>query len=87
MCMSYLVIKGNNIALPGQPIGLGLCPKAASELGLCVGTAVGASLIDAYAGCLGTIGVDLTKTQVKNEDITSRLSLICGTSTCHMAVC
>ena len=84
--MTYLFVKGNNIALPGQPIGQGLCPKAASDLGLRVGTAVGASLIDAYAGCLGTIGINLSKIHINNEDITSRLSLICGTSTCHMAV-
>ncbi|EDV24115.1 uncharacterized protein TRIADDRAFT_26735 [Trichoplax adhaerens] len=83
---SYERIGGKNIAFPGQPIGKGLTVKAASELGLAVGTAVGASLVDAYAGCLGIAGIDLTRMQCKNKDLTSRLSLICGTSTCHMAI-
>src|SRR5215475_15778367 len=47
---------GKAIAEPGTAIGKGLTPTAATELGLRPGTAVGASLIDAHAGGLATIG-------------------------------
>lgn len=40
---------------PGSPLGDGLTPEAAADLGLDPGTAVGASLIDAHAGGLGTV--------------------------------
>ncbi|XP_043498737.1 FGGY carbohydrate kinase domain-containing protein isoform X1 [Polistes fuscatus] len=74
---------GNVIKAPGEPVGKGLSAKAALELGLLEGTAVGTSLIDAHAGGLGMIGCSAPG--ISNE-LTSRLALICGTSTCHMAV-
>ena len=66
---------GTEIAAPGTRLG-GLTARAAAELGLPEGIAVGASLIDAYAGALGTLGAG---------DETS-LAMIAGTSTCHIAV-
>uniref|UniRef100_A0A3Q3F6T6 FGGY carbohydrate kinase domain-containing protein n=1 Tax=Labrus bergylta TaxID=56723 RepID=A0A3Q3F6T6_9LABR len=73
---------------PGSPLGHGLTQEAAADLGLEQGTAVGASLIDAHAGGLGVIGADVTGFQLPCEDqpISSRMAMICGTSTCHMAI-
>lgn len=71
---------GNRLAAPGEKVGL-LCDAAATELGLLPGTAVAASLIDAYSGALGTLGVELG-----NGALDARLALIAGTSSCHIAV-
>ncbi|XP_044076828.1 FGGY carbohydrate kinase domain-containing protein isoform X1 [Siniperca chuatsi] len=73
---------------PGSPLGDGLTQDAAADLGLDPGTAVGASLIDAHAGGLGVIGADVKGFHLPCEDrpITSRMAMICGTSTCHMAI-
>ncbi|XP_040264004.1 FGGY carbohydrate kinase domain-containing protein isoform X2 [Bufo bufo] len=62
--------------------------QAARDLGLPEGVAVAASLIDAHAGGLGVIGADVTGYNLPREaqPITSRLALICGTSSCHMAI-
>src|SRR5258707_1706388 len=48
--------NGNEIVAPGTPLGAGLNNSAAHDLGLREGTPVGASLIDAHAGGVGTIG-------------------------------
>ncbi|XP_074506663.1 FGGY carbohydrate kinase domain-containing protein [Sebastes fasciatus] len=79
---------GSVTCSPGSPLGDGLTHKAAADLGLEPGTAVGASLIDAHAGGLGVIGADVKGFHLPCEDqpITSRMALICGTSTCHMAI-
>uniref|UniRef100_A0A665V429 FGGY carbohydrate kinase domain containing n=1 Tax=Echeneis naucrates TaxID=173247 RepID=A0A665V429_ECHNA len=79
---------GSVTCSPGSPLGDGLTQQAAEELGLDPGTAVGASLIDAHAGGLGVIGADVRGFNLPCEDqpITSRMAMICGTSTCHMAI-
>lgn len=74
---------GNDVRAPGDPVNQGLSTKAASELGLLKGTAVGTSLIDAHAGGLGMIGCSVP---AMSYNLQSRLALICGTSTCHMIV-
>ncbi|XP_066587355.1 FGGY carbohydrate kinase domain-containing protein isoform X2 [Prorops nasuta] len=74
---------GNDVRAPGDPVGSGLSGQAAAELGLLKGTAVGTSLIDAHAGGLGMIGCSALGI---SDDFTSKLALICGTSTCHMVV-
>src|SRR5260221_9535543 len=47
---------GSEIVAPGTPLGTGLTKSAARDLGLLEGTPVGASLIDAHAGGVGTLG-------------------------------
>ncbi|XP_043709878.1 FGGY carbohydrate kinase domain-containing protein isoform X2 [Telopea speciosissima] len=81
---------GRSVAFPGHSLGSGLTPAAAKELGLAVGTPVGTSLIDAHAGGVGVIeSVPAAESEAKGDDndaICHRMVLVCGTSTCHMAV-
>jgi D-ribulokinase len=74
---------GNEIVVPGTPLGAGLTEAAARDFGLSAGTPVGASLIDAHAGGVGTIGGgDRSGAAV---DVRRRLAYIMGTSACIMA--
>ena len=68
---------GQSIVDAGTPLGSGLSPKAASELGLQTGTPVGAGLIDAHAGGLGTVGAEGLP-----QD---RMAYVFGTSACTMS--
>ncbi|KAJ7396722.1 FGGY carbohydrate kinase domain-containing protein isoform X11 [Pitangus sulphuratus] len=79
---------GNHVLSPGEAVGKGLTPEAAKDLGLPEGIAVAASLIDAHAGGLGVIGADVKGHNLpcENQPITSRVAMICGTSSCHMGV-
>jgi D-ribulokinase len=74
---------GQRIEAPGTALGAGLSKAAAHELGLLEGTPVGASLIDAHAGGVGTIG-GRTKAGGAVE-VCKRLAYIMGTSACIMA--
>ncbi|KAL3643239.1 hypothetical protein CASFOL_014054 [Castilleja foliolosa] len=60
------------------------------ELGLVAGTPVGTSLIDAHAGGVGVMESvpveDPESKKVEEEAICNRMVLVCGTSTCHMAI-
>ncbi|XP_074762208.1 FGGY carbohydrate kinase domain-containing protein isoform X3 [Athene noctua] len=79
---------GNHVLSPGESVGKGLTPEAAKDLGLPEGIAVAASLIDAHAGGLGVIGADVKGHNLpcENQPITSRVAMICGTSSCHMGI-
>ncbi|MCQ0989134.1 FGGY-family carbohydrate kinase [Jiella marina] len=66
------------------PLGSGLTEKAAAELGLRPGTPVGASLIDAHAGGVGTVGG--TSPTGEAFDPTRELAFIMGTSSCTMTL-
>lgn len=81
---------GRSVAFPGHPLGSGLTPAAAKELGLVAGIPVGTSLIDAHAGGVGLMeSVPQLDSEAKvcdMEAICHRLVLVCGTSTCHMAI-
>ncbi|XP_026709297.1 FGGY carbohydrate kinase domain-containing protein isoform X3 [Athene cunicularia] len=79
---------GNHVLSPGESVGKGLTPDAAKDLGLPEGIAVAASLIDAHAGGLGVIGADVKGHNLpcENQPITSRVAMICGTSSCHMGI-
>ena len=74
---------GTDILAPGSPLGSGLTPEAANELGLQQGTPVGAALIDAHAGGIGAIGGRLTADAAVN--VCDRMAYIMGTSACIMA--
>lgn len=66
-----------------------LTETAAQELGLSPGVPVAVAIIDAHAGGLGLLGVRLDDDEeaaLTPETLESRLALIGGTSTCHMAV-
>ena len=74
---------GKEIVAPGMPLGAGLTKSAARDFGLLEGTPVGASLIDAHAGGVGTIG-GRGKSR-EPVDVCRRLAYIMGTSACIMA--
>ena len=67
---------GQQIVDPGTALGAGLTEDAARELGLPVGLPVGAALIDAHAGGVGSVGV--------GEGATANLGYVFGTSSCTM---
>ncbi|XP_001639007.3 FGGY carbohydrate kinase domain-containing protein [Nematostella vectensis] len=79
---------GSDFTHPGSVLNQGLSHDAAEEMGLLAGLPVGCSMIDAYAGGLGVIGADISGHSLpcKNQPITSCLALVCGTSTCHIAL-
>jgi D-ribulokinase len=72
---------GTTILDSGTPLGSGLTTQAAADFGLPVGTPVAASLIDAHAGGIGTIGAD---GGTLSGSVTSRLAFVFGTSACTM---
>ena len=74
---------GTEIVSPGTRLGRGLTRAAAFEFGLPEATPVGASLIDAHAGGVGTIGGRTASGE--RVDVCSRLAYIMGTSACIMA--
>jgi len=74
---------GNDVRPMGERIG-GLTDSAATELGLEPGIPVGVSIIDAHAGGLGLLGT--LDGALDGAALESRLALIGGTSSCHMAV-
>ena len=77
---------GTHVRPVGEAVGRGLTPTAAHELGLEPGTAVGVSIIDAHAGGLGMLGAQVESEPATTEALETRLALIGGTSSCHMAV-
>jgi FGGY-family pentulose kinase len=77
---------GQRVRPIGEPIGTGLSDRAAQELGLQPGTAVSVSIIDAHAGGIGLIGTPVDGKSATSETLDTRLALIGGTSSCHMAV-
>ncbi|XP_039274926.1 FGGY carbohydrate kinase domain-containing protein [Nilaparvata lugens] len=78
---------GSVMQAPGIPCGQGLTESAAADFGLKVGTCVATSIIDAHAGVLGMAAARLSEDKkMSDPTLEFRLSLICGTSTCLMAV-
>ncbi|CAO0802477.1 unnamed protein product [Mucor circinelloides] len=86
-----------NVLEAGDPVGSGLTEEAAKELGLLPGTPVGSAIIDAYAGAIATLGATPYGTSEREDMLSSlddslktqgpsRLAIICGTSSCHIAM-
>jgi len=75
---------GEHVRAQGERAGV-LTAKAASDLGLWQGIAVAVSLIDAHAGGVGVLGMSL-RDSGRDCDLDERMALICGSSSCHMAV-
>ncbi len=74
---------GAEVVKPGTPLGQGLGVEAARAFGLPTGIPVGAGLIDAHAGALGTMGAAFG---AEPADPRRRMALILGTSSCCMAL-
>ncbi|MEA9577547.1 FGGY-family carbohydrate kinase [Xanthomonas nasturtii] len=74
---------GSEVVPPGTALGQGLSAQAADELGLRAGIAVGAALIDAHAGAIGTLASPSADGQPM--PLTARLAYIFGTSACVLA--
>src|SRR6478609_7422297 len=76
---------GREVRPLGERVGL-LSERSASELGLVAGIPVGVSVIDAHAGGIGLLGGTLPGEVLDGSNFETRLALIGGTSSCHMAV-
>lgn len=76
---------GERVKPMGECVGA-LSVDAARELGLVPGIAVGVGIIDAHAGGLGLLGAAIDGNLADQAALERRLALICGTSSCHMAV-
>jgi len=76
---------GNVIHPIGVSVGNGLTMQSAKEMGLNPGTPVSVSIIDAHAGGIGMIGAKIDSL-IQDNDLTKRLALIAGTSSCHLAI-
>jgi FGGY-family pentulose kinase len=91
---SDLCIQNGEYLSAGELAGT-LCEKAATDLGLPAGIAVGSGVIDAYAGWIGTVGakIPLLENQL-DKDVSAndqsqaftRLAAVAGTSTCHLVM-
>jgi FGGY-family pentulose kinase len=77
---------GQRVRPLGESLGHGLTLAAAKDLGLSPGTPVSVSIIDAHAGGLGLLGAPVGGRKVTPAALKTRLALIGGTSSCHMAV-
>lgn len=69
---------GTKVVPAGMPLGQGLTAEAANDLGLLAGTPVGAGLIDAHAGGVGSIGAG------GPTALLGTMAYVFGTSSCTM---
>ena len=88
------MVQNGRYLTAGELIG-NLSDKAAKDMGLPAGIAVGSGVIDAYAGWIGTVGAKVNlsdetlNTGVAKNDVSqafTRLAAVAGTSTCHLAM-
>lgn len=83
VCKNNFEMLGRRVHEPGTTIAHGLTERAAEEFGLLAGTPVAVPLIDAHAGALCLFG---SNAEDVDSDVSSKMALICGTSSCHMSV-
>ncbi len=76
---------GQRVRPIGEQAGQ-LTEQSAAELGLAARTPVAVSIIDAHAGGLGLLGTPVDGRAPGEDELETRLALIGGTSSCHMAV-
>ena len=76
---------GSEVRPVGDCVGH-LREQSARELGLVAGIPVAVSVIDAHAGGIGLLGSRLEGETLDASLLDTRLALIGGTSSCHMAV-
>jgi len=76
---------GSEVRPVGERVGV-LSERSARELGLVAGIPVGVSVIDAHAGGIGLLGGARPGEVIDENSFETRLALIGGTSSCHMAV-
>lgn len=74
---------GREVVEPGTSLGHGLTVEAARDFGLLPGTPVGAGLIDAHAGGVGTVGGQ--GADGAPAEVLDRFAYVMGTSACIMA--
>jgi FGGY-family pentulose kinase len=89
-----MLLQNGNYLAAGELCGH-LSERAAADMGLPAGIAVGSGVIDAYAGWIGTVGSkvkltgDTLNVDVPKNDVSqafTRLAAVAGTSTCHIAM-
>lgn len=73
---------GSTVLSSGQSIGNGLTAEAAADLGLMANLPVSVSMIDAHSGALALLSCH----SAPEPDLSAKIALICGTSTCHMSI-
>lgn len=88
-------VNGHNgsILSAGDRVGY-LNAEAAERMGLTTNVAVGSSVIDCYAGWIGTIAAKVDSRLLPNSDmsdagedlVSQRLAAVAGTSTCHLVM-
>jgi FGGY-family pentulose kinase len=79
---------GRTVVPPGSFIGT-LCASSAEDLGLPSKVCVGAGMIDAHAGALAMLNPHCRRGSLLEQvapRLENRLAMVCGTSTCHIAV-
>ncbi|MEG3662948.1 FGGY-family carbohydrate kinase [Celeribacter halophilus] len=75
---------GSEVTEIASPLGNGLSEAAAPELGLVAGTPVGASLIDAHCGGIGTFACTGPKGETLAPE--TQMALVLGTSACALTL-
>jgi FGGY-family pentulose kinase len=77
---------GSTVRPPGCRLGT-LCPERAAELNIDPSAVVASPMIDAHCGALGMLNpAPCALLQQYAPSIHNRLAMICGTSTCHIAL-